>query len=736
MFGSRSAARLIAANRRRLRPRVDLLEGRALLATLTVTSPADSGAGSLRDQIAAAASGDTIDFAPALNNQTIVLTTGPIISVGKNLKITGPGASKLAVSGNKSSAMLVFLQDQTPGSSYIDVTVSGLTLKDGNSQFAGGAIFTGGVNLTLTGDIFTKNHSDSGGGAIEAQGPFGQTTGLPTVNITGTQFLDNNSSAVGGAWESFNVTVNLDGVTALRNSATFFGGGFVASGPDMTVKHSDFRENVGGALRHFPFTFPNTFRFDVSDSTFANNTASNGIFGAAIYNGGGVATYTRCSFVNNSTGDTGFGFPAGGAVANGGDMTMTSCSFVGNHVDANLSASGGALYLGDPGAVTIQDTSFVGNYVSGNFVNGGALYSESFAFRFSAAQLNLTNVSFVNNRATGVTGSFGPGQAIGGAAGINGFPGNVNVTQSSFVGNQAVGGDSGAGQGGAAQGGAFYAFGGFFGGGLGAATFTDVSFVNNTAHGGQGDQGNGIASGGAINNLSSFSGVTLTRGVFTGNRAIGGAGGDGNSLAAGGAIGAFGASMTIDGTAFLANLAQGGDGAAGKAGSIAIGGALNGVQLTLNSGTFVGNMAQGGRGGAAVGATGTGGRGGDAIGGAIDTGNAVINNSTFSANRAVGGQGGSAGALGHGGAGGDGKGGAIALDAGSAGTLTVNDGTFTFNAAVGGAGGAGGTIGTTGQGLGGAIANLGGTAVIKKKAKFVGNFATTSGNDIYGPYTT
>ena len=47
----------------------------AVAQAATVTNTNDSGAGSLRAVIAASASGDTIDFAPALNGQTIILSS-------------------------------------------------------------------------------------------------------------------------------------------------------------------------------------------------------------------------------------------------------------------------------------------------------------------------------------------------------------------------------------------------------------------------------------------------------------------------------------------------------------------------------------------------------------------------------------------------------------------------------------------------------------------------------------
>ena len=69
MQRSRSSVR-----RRRLAPRLEALEARLVLSTLTVTSAADSGLGSLHAAIAAAGSGDTIVFAPSLDGQTIRLT--------------------------------------------------------------------------------------------------------------------------------------------------------------------------------------------------------------------------------------------------------------------------------------------------------------------------------------------------------------------------------------------------------------------------------------------------------------------------------------------------------------------------------------------------------------------------------------------------------------------------------------------------------------------------------------
>src|SRR5215831_18952787 len=91
-LGRRGPRRPVTPIRRaRLRPTLEALETRDLLSTLTVTNLLDtgvSGDGSLRGEIAAAASGDRIVFARSLADQTITLeaANGPLV-LGKDLTI-------------------------------------------------------------------------------------------------------------------------------------------------------------------------------------------------------------------------------------------------------------------------------------------------------------------------------------------------------------------------------------------------------------------------------------------------------------------------------------------------------------------------------------------------------------------------------------------------------------------------------------------------------------------------
>src|SRR5262249_40690203 len=106
----------------RFRPQLETLEGRDVPSTLTVTNNLDSGAGSLRAEIAATKSKDTIVFAPSLKGQTITLTSGQL-EISKSMTIQGPGAGQLTISGDLQSRVFQVNQKVT-------VTLSGMTISN------------------------------------------------------------------------------------------------------------------------------------------------------------------------------------------------------------------------------------------------------------------------------------------------------------------------------------------------------------------------------------------------------------------------------------------------------------------------------------------------------------------------------------------------------------------------------------------------------------------------------
>src|ERR1700722_10623615 len=92
----------------------------------TVTTNADSGAGSLRAELAAAQNGDTINFASNVTEIDLLST----LTITKNVTIEGSqsgsiGTPGLTIKGNNTST------DFTVNSSATAVTLDGLIIENG-----------------------------------------------------------------------------------------------------------------------------------------------------------------------------------------------------------------------------------------------------------------------------------------------------------------------------------------------------------------------------------------------------------------------------------------------------------------------------------------------------------------------------------------------------------------------------------------------------------------------------
>lgn len=108
----------------------------AQAATITVTTTADSGPGSLRQAINDAVSGDTITFALP-NPSTITLNSELVIA--KNLTIQGPGAAALTISGANKTRLFFINPGASgatsgpPNTNWV-VTIANLTIANGKAQ--------------------------------------------------------------------------------------------------------------------------------------------------------------------------------------------------------------------------------------------------------------------------------------------------------------------------------------------------------------------------------------------------------------------------------------------------------------------------------------------------------------------------------------------------------------------------------------------------------------------------
>jgi hypothetical protein len=144
----------------------------AFATTYTVTSLADSGAGSLRNAIASAASGYTINFSLAYPATTLAST----LTINTSLTISGPGASNVAISGN--SAVEVFSI-----SGGITVNISGVTIENGRS-----IIYTSGGGIVNGATLALNNVTLSGNSATYYGGIYNQGTLTAKNNIVASNF--------------------------------------------------------------------------------------------------------------------------------------------------------------------------------------------------------------------------------------------------------------------------------------------------------------------------------------------------------------------------------------------------------------------------------------------------------------------------------------------------------------------------------------------------------------------
>ena len=145
-------------------------------ANIIVANTNNSGAGSLRQAIADASTGDVITFSIT---GTISLTSAPL-SVGNILTINGPGADQPDISGADERQVMII----TTGI----VTDSGLTLTDGNGGACeGGTLMVTGGTVIINDCEIKSGYSFSRGGYIYPQTAHRclplRHRGLPTIGV-------------------------------------------------------------------------------------------------------------------------------------------------------------------------------------------------------------------------------------------------------------------------------------------------------------------------------------------------------------------------------------------------------------------------------------------------------------------------------------------------------------------------------------------------------------------------
>jgi hypothetical protein len=442
-------------------------------ATLTVTTTADSGAGSLREALTNAVNGDTITF--TISGTIQLLTNLPTITI-TNLTINGNSAT---LSGNNNIRMFTI-------ASGASVTINTLTMTTGDcsgncpllgndgggiynagrltlshstlsgnlaSGGSGGGIYNDGGTVTISNSTLSGNSANAAsGGGIYSDGG--------TVTVSDSTFSGNSADDGGGIANNLS-SITIRSTTLSNNSASSTGGS-ISNGGLMTIASSTFSSNSANSVTGGGGSIFNTGNLTISSSTFSSNSAGSG---GVFSNNSGTVTISRSTFSSNSA------ISGGGFSNNSGMVTITNSTFSSN------SADDGGGFSNDSGTVTITNSTFSSNSTSGNNNGGGGF-------------LNLNGIVTITNST--LSGNSGNGGFGGGGFGNDG--GTVTLTNSTLSGNSSSGGFGG---------------GGIFN--AGNLTITNSTLSSNSAD-----------AGGGIFNIDT---LTLTHSTLSGNSAISGGGG-------------------------------------------------------------------------------------------------------------------------------------------------------------------------------------------------------------------
>jgi len=340
----------------------------ATAAVFTVTTTADSGAGSLRQAITdanASAANDIIEFNFAAGTAPFTITLASALpsiattSTAGTLTITGLGASSLTIDANLGNFSIF---DIASGG---NLSISGVTVTRARKTTGNGGAFNNAGTLTVSNSTLNNNTTTTNGGGIYHAG-----LGILTVS---NSTLSTNSAYHGAGIYNAGGTATVTNSTLNNNTATVDGGGINS----------------------------NTGTFILTNSTLSGNTANNG---------GGIVNFATVT-VTNSTISGNSGTNLGGGIFNFSTLNIA------NTIIAN-STSGGDFE--DRSTVNVISPATAAN----NLVSQGPF---SWATTKTSAEINLSTLAN-NGGATSTlallagSAAIGTGNAtISNAAPVNGL---------------------------------------------------------------------------------------------------------------------------------------------------------------------------------------------------------------------------------------------------------------------------------------------------------------------------
>jgi hypothetical protein len=432
----------------------------------TVTTDADSGAGSLRAALAEATTYDIIEFAPSLDNTTITLQSS--LTIADGVTIDGIGDNITISGGAKYTDFIV----SNAGASA-PVTLEGLTIANGDG--------VGSAGTDATSSTPGGNGGDAAGGVMLSSG---------SLDLVDDAF--NNDAATGGAGgASWFQTLSKPGQAA-GNGGNGAGAVYVEAGAAVTA----------------------------SNLTFSNDTAQQGPGGAGNPVEPAGTAGAAFNITNYTAADPGVYTVTTDADSGAGSLRSALTAALTGAIIKFASALDGQ-------TITLQSSLIIGSGVTIDglgddiTISGNGMHTDFIVSNGDAgAPAVLEGLTIADGDGVGATGAAATTSAAGGngqnaAGGLWLLDGAVNLVDDAFNNDAATGGTGGASSSGHAAGNGGNAAGAVYAEAGATVTATDVTFSGDAANAGQ--PGSNAAGGGAgsAGGAYAISNTFVDAGVYT-----------------------------------------------------------------------------------------------------------------------------------------------------------------------------------------------------------------------------
>lgn len=364
-----------------------------------VSNTDDDGCGSLRKAVELANSGDVVQFEPAINGNTITLTSGQIL-IDKNLTIQGNGFIFTIVDGYSAGRIFNIGSGDT-------VNITGLGLQNGNAANGGaiaskgyttisnsylnnntatngGAVYTDKGTLNLNNSIVVSNTADTGGAVVVlnpaifnssnagyneniANGGGGaMRLGAATVStLSNCQINENDAPNAGGIYQEG--VLNITGSSLFGNHTDGIGGAILTlSTGTLGMNQSTLDSNLSGGDGAGIFNYGS---INIQNSTLSRNKIMVGAGAGLCMAPGGTAIFSNSTISGNSASNGG-----GGIYSVGNSLSITNCT-----VTKNVTPQGGGGLWVNSNGCTIKNSIVADN--SASFAHdiqaGGAFITSS-----------------------------------------------------------------------------------------------------------------------------------------------------------------------------------------------------------------------------------------------------------------------------------------------------------------------------------------------------------------------